>query len=227
MKDILFRVTVFYLFLILAGAAYGQTGMKKSGNARHHPGYSTADKSHTAKKSYSKHQNGNLFNKHRAFHHTYYKSHEAYGGNSYKASRDHKHDRKHDRGYHKHAHGKHREFYNNYEPYYYGPVIYYNDFEPYGYYGYDTTLGTYPRRPSNVEVNRYLDEYYGGEDYQEQEPYLTDPYYEDEGEYVYDSDDGQREIYVFVDEYGVEHYVNDMDTVPEEYIEEVRTVTRY
>lgn len=222
MKNILFSVTVFYLFLILAGAAYGQSGMKKSGNARHSPGYSSAAKSHTAEQSYTKNQNGNLFNKHRAFHNKYYKSHDAYGGNSYKARRDHNHDR----GNYKHTHGKHRKFYNKYDPYYYGPVIYYDDLQPYGYYGYDTTLGTYPRRPSNVEVNRYLDEYYGGEQYEQQDSYVTEPFFE-EGEYVYESGDGPQNIYIFADEYGVEHYVNDIYMVPEEYLEEVRTVTRY
>ncbi|MEW6146018.1 MAG: hypothetical protein AB1598_13490 [Thermodesulfobacteriota bacterium] len=131
-------------------------------------------------------------------------------------------------------HGKHddhkwrHKFNPLYAPYYY---LGYYGYPPYtGYYayidpdypfGYGTTLGTTLERPSNLEVNQFLEGAPAPQDYRQDDSGAGDAYTEPPQdavvEYYNPSPSGEQTIYVWVDEGGVRNYANDIDLVPERY----------
>ena len=112
--------------------------------------------------------------------------------------------------------------------YNYYPEDYYL-YEDVPYDGYGSTLGTVPRRPSNLEVNNYV----YGPDYESYDPgYYPEEQYRYKDEYVQDDysyvpDSERRTIYIWTDDRGVEHFVNDPDLVPDQFWEDVRVVDEY
>jgi len=192
----------------------------------------------TGNKSHSSSTNTNLFNKHKEFHNKYYKPHpgtkayeQKYYGNYY--------GKKH---YYKN-HNKHYSYnYYGYKPYY-KPRSYvyygYNDYYPEDYYGYEdipyggygSTLGTVPERRSNLEVNNYVygPDYRGNaaEYYPEDVYEYSDDYQDTQDGYSYAPEPGNRTIYIWTDEHGVEHFVNDPDLVPDQLRGDLRVVEEY
>ncbi|HVY54277.1 MAG TPA: hypothetical protein VHC46_00820 [Thermodesulfobacteriota bacterium] len=126
-------------------------------------------------------------------------------------------------------HGKgHDKFNPLYAPYYY---FGYYGYAPYtGNYayvdpdyplGYGTTMGTSLERPSNIEINRYLEEAPAQPYYNQENPgagyTYTGPAEETVVEYNNPPPSEEQTIYVWVDESGVSNYVNDIDLVPPRY----------
>ncbi len=128
-------------------------------------------------------------------------------------------------GHHGYAYKHNKHHYKNYygySPYYGYPAYFpYDSSIAFGEYG--TTFGSGLSRPNNIEVNRYL---------QETRPSNTDeqisyPVYPEEPrvEYIYLPGPESSTIYVWTDEAGVDHYVNNIDLVPIEYRENIRSLS--
>jgi hypothetical protein len=115
-----------------------------------------------------------------------------------------------------------------YAPFYYSG---YYGYAPYaGYYayvdpdyplGYGTTLGTTLERPSNLEINQFLEDAPAPREYQQDNTAAGDAYTEPPQdtvvEYYNTPPSGEQTIYVWVDEGGVRNYANDFDLIPERY----------
>jgi len=231
-KPLLFLLMLTSLPLFAFGQGIGQKNTKlgsKSGHSR----YPTGQKSHGSS------TNTNLFNKHQEFHNKYYKPHPGTQAFNQKGYGNYGYGNNH---YYKN-HQKHYNYnYYGYKPYYKprGYVYYgYNDYYPGDYYGYEdipydgygSTLGTVPERRSNLDVNNYV----YGPDYQDEEPeyypedvyeYSEDSQYGPE-DYSYAPEPGSRTIYIWTDNRGVEHFVNDPNLVPERYRGDLRVVEEY
>lgn len=231
-------ITGFLVVLLLASysaLAFGQSASQKSHKLSSKSGKSTY-KYPASKKSYKSSANTNLFNKHKEFHNKYYKPHPGTKAYNQKYYGNYGHSKKH---YYKN-HKKHYNYYG-YKPYYkpYGGYVYYgyNDYYPEDYYyedvpydGYGSTLGTVPERRSNLDVNNYV---YGPdydiypESYPEDGYEYPDEYQNAPDSYSYAPEPERRTIYIWTDERGVEHFVNDPDLVPEEFRGDLRVVEEY
>ena len=123
-------------------------------------------------------------------------------------------------------HGKWHDKINPiYAPYFY---LGYYGYAPYnGYYsyidpdyplGYGTTMGTTLARPSNIEINQYLEQapapQYNGQGDSGAVYTYTEPAEDAVVEYNNPSPSEEQTIYVWVDESGVKNYANDIDFVP-------------
>lgn len=207
-------LSYFVLFIFMFSSPvwlHGQDLSQKSGKSVHnsssktHYGY-TSENGVRNKNSYNKNHPPGNYNKSYSYH-------------KYKNGNDHKHS----------------GHYKNYYPYYFPPYYvsygysyspdYYLYEDPVSLYGYGTTLGTSLERPSNLEVNRYG----GDRDSYEQAgteggvPYAEGVY----GIYTENYGPSPSEggaIYIWVDENGVENYVNDLDLVPLRYKDNIRIV---
>ncbi len=222
---------VLFLLAFLSPLAFGQSASHKSNKLSSKSG-KTAFKYPANKKSYNSFGNTNLFNKHKEFHNKYYKPHPGTKAYNEKYYGNHGHGKKH---YYKN-HKKHYNYYG-YKPYYraYGGYVYYPDdyygYEDIPYDGYGSTLGTVPERRSNLEVNNYV----YGPDYGIDKPdYYPEDVYEYPGEYQstpdsysYAPESERRTIYIWTDDRGIEHFVNDPDLVPEQFRRDLRVVEEY
>lgn len=183
--------------------------------------------------------NTNLFNKHQQFHNKHYRSHQDFHNKYYKphpgtkAYNDKYYGNKHGKKHYYKKHKKHGYYNKPHGGYvYYG----YNNYYPGDYYyedipydGYGSTLGTVPRRPSNLEVNNYV---YGPDYENNDQGYYPEDQYGYQGDYVqedysYAPGPESRTIYIWTDEFGVEHFVNDPNLVPDQFWGDVRIVDEY
>jgi len=231
-------ITTAFLVLILISLSqfsFAQSIQQNSSKL----GYKSGHVKHkSASKGYGAY-NTNLFDKHNAFHNKYYKPHP--GTKAYEQKYYGNYGYGKERYYNKHkSHNKH--YYNNhgYNPQggnvYYGYDNYYPSPDYYGYgygdpYYYGFTLGTVPERRSNLDVNPYRGrpEYRGNEEayYPEDVYEYPEVYEEPTGDYSNAPGPANRTIYVWTDDTGVEHFVNDPDIVPDEFWGQVRVVEEY
>lgn len=202
--------SVVMLFILCSWAESQEQGQRTgrlgqaAGQSKQHNAYKPSNKTNSSHK-------GNRLNNtdgHKSFHK---KHHNKYTGKNYGKG-------------HYYKHGKHYNKYSYYYPNYYGyypyqdSYVYYDPLYP---YGYGTTLGTVLERPSNLEVNQYINS-------RDRKSYKQYHQYGDEPlpGYYSDSPSQEQVIYIWTDEDGVENYVNDLDLVPPEYRDEVRIIGR-
>jgi hypothetical protein len=241
----IYKTVTGVLFILMIASttplAFGQSLGHKSSKSRFHSGQS---KYPTSNKGHGFSGNTNLFNKHQQLHNKHYVSPKDFHNKHYqpipgtKAYEQKYYGKQH---YYK-SHNKRYNYYGH-KPYNqpYGGYVYYgyNNYYPDDYYvyedvpydGYGSTLGTVPRRPNNLDVNNYVygpdyDSYEPGYDPEEQYEY-PDVYEEPLGDYSNAPGSANRAIYVWTDNSGVEHFVNDPDIVPDEFWSQVRVVEEY
>ena len=243
----IYKTVTGVLFILMLASitplAFGQSLGHKSSKSGFKSGQSKY-KYPTGNKSHGYSGSTNLFNKHQEFHNKYYKSHQELHNKHYKPIPGTK---AYEQKYYgkQHYYKSHKKRYNYYghKPYNqpYGGYVYYgydNYYPPdnYGYeyrdpYYYGSTLGTVPERRSNLDVNPYRGrpEYRGNEEayYPEDVYEYPEVYEEPPGAYSNAPDPGGQTIYVWTDNSGVEHFVNDPDIVPDEFWGQVRVVEEY
>ncbi len=210
----------------------GQGLSQKSGNPGQKTGQQKQSKniqSHTHNPSAKSGQNSDRFNKRQSVGNNSYENHSGSLNKNYDGKYSYKkHNKRRD---YKHR-GRYKKYYPYYFPYYYSysGYSYYPDYymydDPDYPYGYGTTLGSTLERPSNLEVNRYGDQteergYDGQGDTAGDVPYARDVY-GTYTEYYGPPPSEEQTIYIWVDENGIENYVNDLDLVPLEYRNDVR-----
>jgi len=216
--------------------AFGQTLGHKSSKS----GFKSGQFKYPAgKKSHGSTGNTNLFNKHNEFHNKYYKPHPGTKAYNQKYYGNYGYGKKH---YYKNQNKYYNYNYYGYRPYYKprGYVYYgYNDYYPEDYYGYEeipydgygSTLGTVPERRSNLDVNNYVYgpdyENYDTEYYPEDVYEYSDDYQATTDDYTYVPKPGNRTIYIWTDDRGVEHFVNDPNLIPEQFKGDLRIVEEY
>lgn len=236
-----FSIVIVVLMLAsFSQVAFGQSFGQKSTKLSSKSGKTTY-KYPSGKKSHGSFNKSNPFNKHQQLHNKHYINPKDFHNKYYKphpgtkAYNDKYYGKKH---YYKNK--KHYNYYG-YKPYY-RPRTYvyygYNDYYPDDYYyyddipydGYGSTLGTVPERRSNLEVNNYV---YGPdydiypESYPEDTYEYPDEYQSAPDSYSYAPEPDRRTIYIWTDDRGVEHFVNDPDLVPEEFRGDLRVVEEY
>ena len=149
-------------------------------------------------------------------------NHRSVRGEGHNSDRKHSGQKPgHNRPGYKHNKHHYKKYYG-YNPYYGYPAYFPYD-NSIAISEYDTTFGTGLSRPNNIEVNRYLQETRPSKtDYQSSSPVYTE---EPSVEYIYIPRPESSTIYVWTDEAGVDHYVNDIDLVPAKYRENISSVT--